>query len=90
MSFEFFVDRGWRSLGVPGTTTPCSRVGDAVDIEPSGAAAWLSEHSAEYGLCQIYGNEPWHYAGFKDAAVTGKRPQRTVVNATPHTWSKYE
>jgi zinc D-Ala-D-Ala carboxypeptidase len=35
--------------------------GDAVDIGPSVAAAWLSEHGAEYGLCQIYGNEPWHY-----------------------------
>jgi zinc D-Ala-D-Ala carboxypeptidase len=35
--------------------------GDAVDIGPSAAAAWLSEHGAEYGLCQIYGNEPWHY-----------------------------
>ena len=35
--------------------------GDAVDIGPSDAAAWLSEHGAAYGLCQIYGNEPWHY-----------------------------
>jgi zinc D-Ala-D-Ala carboxypeptidase len=35
--------------------------GDAVDIGPSGAAAWLSEHGAAYGLCRIYGNEPWHY-----------------------------
>ena len=35
--------------------------GDAVDIGPSGAAAWLSEHGAEYGLCRIYRNEPWHY-----------------------------
>jgi zinc D-Ala-D-Ala carboxypeptidase len=35
--------------------------GDAVDIGPSDAMAWLSEHGAEYGLCQIYGNEPWHY-----------------------------
>ena len=35
--------------------------GDAVDIGPSRAAAWLSRHAAEYGLCQIYGNEPWHY-----------------------------
>jgi D-alanyl-D-alanine carboxypeptidase len=35
--------------------------GDAVDIGPSEAAAWLSEHGAEYGLCQIYSNEPWHY-----------------------------
>jgi hypothetical protein len=36
-------------------------LGDAVDIGPSDAAAWLSEHGARYGLCQIYGNEPWHY-----------------------------
>ena len=35
--------------------------GDAVDIGPSRATAWLSEHGASYGLCQIYGNEPWHY-----------------------------
>ena len=35
--------------------------GDAVDIGPSDATAWLSEHGAEYGLCQIYRNEPWHY-----------------------------
>jgi zinc D-Ala-D-Ala carboxypeptidase len=35
--------------------------GDAVDIGPSDATAWLSEQGDEYGLCQIYGNEPWHY-----------------------------
>jgi D-alanyl-D-alanine carboxypeptidase len=35
--------------------------GDAVDIGHSDATAWLSEHGAEYGLCQIYSNEPWHY-----------------------------
>jgi hypothetical protein len=35
--------------------------GDAVDIGHSDATAWLSEHGAGYGLCQIYGNEPWHY-----------------------------
>jgi zinc D-Ala-D-Ala carboxypeptidase len=35
--------------------------GYAVDIGPSDATAWLSEHGAEYGLCQIYGNEPWHF-----------------------------
>ena len=32
--------------------------GDAVDIGDSDATAWLSEHGAEYGLCQIYRNEP--------------------------------
>jgi zinc D-Ala-D-Ala carboxypeptidase len=35
--------------------------GDAIDIGHSDATAWLSEHGAEYGLCQIYSNEPWHY-----------------------------
>ena len=35
--------------------------GDAVDIGHSDAAAWLSQHGVEYGLCQIYRNEPWHY-----------------------------
>src|SRR6266498_1103663 len=35
--------------------------GDAVDIGPFDATAWLSEHGAKYGLCQIYSNEPWHY-----------------------------
>ncbi|MFE3317344.1 M15 family metallopeptidase [Nocardia sp. NPDC059195] len=35
--------------------------GEAVDIGPTEAAAWLSAHGAEYGLCQIYANEPWHY-----------------------------
>jgi D-alanyl-D-alanine carboxypeptidase len=35
--------------------------GDAVDIGHFDATAWLSEHGAGYGLCQIYANEPWHY-----------------------------
>ncbi|HEX6336537.1 MAG TPA: M15 family metallopeptidase [Jiangellaceae bacterium] len=35
--------------------------GEAVDIGYSDARAWLSEHGAKYGLCQIYRNEPWHY-----------------------------
>jgi zinc D-Ala-D-Ala carboxypeptidase len=35
--------------------------GDAVDVGPSDATAWLSEQGAEYGLCQVYGNEPWHF-----------------------------
>jgi D-alanyl-D-alanine carboxypeptidase len=45
--------------------------GDAVDIGPSGAAAWLSEHGAAYGLCQIYRNEPWHYELRPDAIDHG-------------------
>jgi hypothetical protein len=48
--------------------------GDAVDIGPSGAAAWLSEHGAEFGLCQIYGNEPWHYELRPEASAQGCPP----------------
>ncbi len=48
-----------RWVATPETSAHVS--GDAVDIGSSGAAAWLSEHGAAYGLCQIYGNEPWHY-----------------------------
>jgi D-alanyl-D-alanine carboxypeptidase len=43
------------------TETSAHVSGDAVDLGPSRAAAWLSTHGAAYGLCQIYGNEPWHY-----------------------------
>jgi hypothetical protein len=45
--------------------------GDAVDIGPSDAAAWLSAHGAAFGLCQIYGNEPWHYELRPDAIGHG-------------------
>jgi D-alanyl-D-alanine carboxypeptidase len=48
-----------RWVATPDTSPHVS--GDAVDIGPSDATAWLSEHGAEYGLCQIYANEPWHY-----------------------------
>ena len=48
--------------------------GDAVDIGPSAAAAWLSEHGADYGLCQIYGNEPWHYELRPDTIEQGCPP----------------
>jgi hypothetical protein len=48
--------------------------GDAVDIGPSRAAAWLSEHGAAYGLCRIYGNEPWHYELRPEAVAHGCPP----------------
>jgi zinc D-Ala-D-Ala carboxypeptidase len=35
--------------------------GEAVDVGRSDATVWLSKHGAEYGLCQIYRNETWHY-----------------------------
>jgi zinc D-Ala-D-Ala carboxypeptidase len=48
--------------------------GDAVDIGPFDATAWLSEHGAEYGLCQIYSNEPWHYELRPEASDHGCPP----------------
>ena len=45
--------------------------GDAVDVGPTAAAAWLSEHGSAYGLCQIYRNEPWHYELRPDAVDHG-------------------
>jgi hypothetical protein len=48
-----------RWVATPKTSAHVS--GDAVDIGPSDATAWLSKHGAKYGLCRIYGNEPWHY-----------------------------
>jgi hypothetical protein len=48
--------------------------GDAVDIGPFAAAAWLSRHGAKYGLCQIYSNEPWHYERRPEAIDHGCPP----------------
>jgi len=48
-----------RWVATAGTSAHVS--GDAVDIGHSEATVWLSEHGADYGLCQTYSNEPWHY-----------------------------
>jgi len=59
---------------VAGPNTSAHVSGDAVDIGPFNAAAWLSEHGAEYGLCQIYGNEPWHFELRPEAGDHGCPP----------------
>jgi len=48
--------------------------GLAVDVGPADAIAWLAQHGAGYGLCQIYGNEPWHYELRPDAIDRGCPP----------------
>ncbi|NKQ52863.1 M15 family metallopeptidase [Amycolatopsis sp. K13G38] len=48
--------------------------GHAIDVGPPEAAAWLSEHGARYGLCQIYRNEPWHYELRPEAVEHGCPP----------------
>jgi LAS superfamily LD-carboxypeptidase LdcB len=51
-------------------TSPHVR-GDAIDVGPWAATTWLSEHGAQYGLCQVYANEAWHYELRPDAVDRG-------------------
>jgi hypothetical protein len=79
------VEEARRWVATPQTSPHVS--GDAVDIGPDDATAWLSEHGAAYGLCQIYVNEPWHYelrtealdggcpAGYADASQDPRMQQ---------------
>jgi len=66
-------------------TTSAHVSGDAVDIGPSRAAAWLSDHGAAYGLCQVYANEPWHYELRPDADGHGCPPMYADAAHGPRT-----
>jgi len=61
-----------RWVATPNTSAHVA--GDAVDIGPAAATAWLSKHGATYGLCQIYRNEPWHYELRREAVYQGCPP----------------
>ncbi|PCE15498.1 peptidase M15 [Microbacterium sp. SZ1] len=45
--------------------------GDAVDLGPVAAQDWLSQHGDEFGLCQIYANERWHFELRPGAVANG-------------------
>ena len=64
-------------------TTSAHVSGDAVDIGHLDATAWLSEHGAEYGLCQIYRNESWHYELRTDAIDRGCPPMYADATQDP-------
>ncbi len=57
--------------------------GDAIDVGPFDAMAWMSRHGADYGLCQIYGNEPWHYELRPEAVDHGCPPPYTDPSHDP-------
>jgi zinc D-Ala-D-Ala carboxypeptidase len=63
------AEQAARWVALPGTSA--HEAGRAVDLGPSRATAWLFQHGARYGLCQIYGNEPWHYELRPTAVVHG-------------------
>ena len=54
--------------------------GDAVDVGPYAASEWLARHGAAYGLCQTFGNEPWHFELRPRAVDSGCPPP--VTDAT--------
>ena len=72
-----------RWVATPRTSAHVS--GDAVDIGPVDATAWLSEHGAEFGLCQIYRNEPWHYELRSGAIEHGCPPMYADPTHDPRT-----
>ncbi len=61
-----------RWVAPPGTSA--HETGDAVDLGHADATAWLVDHGAQYGLCPIYRNEPWHYERRADAVGRGCPP----------------
>jgi len=67
-------------------TTSAHVSGDAVDIGRSDAPRWLSEHGSLYGLCQIYGNEPWHYELRPEAVDHGCPSMYADPAHDPRSW----
>ena len=59
--------------------------GDAVDLGPVAGQDWLSRNGAGYGLCQIYGNEPWHFELRPSAPANGCPPMYDDPTADPRT-----
>jgi LAS superfamily LD-carboxypeptidase LdcB len=57
--------------------------GDAVDIGPYDAISWMQQHGEGYGLCQIYGNEAWHYELVPEAVEEGCPPPYTDPTQDP-------
>ena len=51
--------------------------GGAVDVGPPAGARWLRRNGVRFGLCQRYGNEPWHFerlAGAKGSRCPAIEP----------------
>lgn len=45
-------------------------LGTAIDVGGADGMAWLAEHGAAYGLCQVYANEPWHFEALVEPGGT--------------------
>jgi hypothetical protein len=69
-----------RWVATPSTSAHVS--GDAIDLGAE-AAEWLSRHGAGYGLCPVYGNEPWHYELRPEAIGSGCPPPYADPSVDP-------
>jgi D-alanyl-D-alanine carboxypeptidase len=54
-------------------------IGKGVDIGPTDADSWLSQHGNTFGLCQTFANEMWH---FELAVEPGEVCPSPALNAT--------
>ncbi|MCG2803377.1 MAG: M15 family metallopeptidase [Cellulomonas sp.] len=43
--------------------------GLAIDVGQTKGAYWLAQHGLEFGLCQTYANEIWHFEKLPDGAT---------------------
>ncbi|MFK4761672.1 M15 family metallopeptidase [Microbacterium sp. ZW T5_45] len=59
--------------------------GDAVDLGPMDAQDWLAGRGVEFGLCQIYENEPWHFELRPSAIANGCPVMYSDPTADPRT-----
>ncbi len=83
---QYLLDKAVQQYGSEGTArrfvnTPDKSThvrGMAVDIGPTDADSWLSQHGIDYGLCQTYANEPWH---FELSAQPGTRCPAALADA---------
>jgi hypothetical protein len=66
-----YGSRGEAERWVSTPETSAHVAGRAIDLGPTKAATWLAHNGTRYGLCRIYGNEPWHFELRPGAAATG-------------------
>lgn len=62
-------EKAERWVATPETSAHVS--GDAIDLGPPRAAAWLASHGSAFGLCRVYRNEPWHFELHASARTDG-------------------
>lgn len=53
------LDEALARVATPETSTHVT--GEAVDVGPTAAADWVGRFGDDYGLCQTYANEMWHF-----------------------------